>query len=300
MMDALGHWGTTNLPGVLKTWHKRLELVWEDFPLHPTVMAHDTTQHQRIRALGVTDEALIIGYGDWDNNLGPVDVIGYDLSTKDPLTLFGPCPNEAWDRIRIIDGHVYLPWTDPTVGNQGGFTTNRAGVWSNVNIGPSDSMVHTFDIAKIDGKIHACGSRTATVPGQGGVGVVWREESPGVWVESFRGSLVDPLARFYRFNHQPDGSVRVQNSRGGLETFSTTDGETWTALPDEPQWALLDNTSYDSPGPLPSGWPDPLGTRTASITHEGWVYVAGTGGRVKRARLPGPVSVFAATFTETF
>lgn len=279
------HWGTTALPGVVKVQHKRVEVVWETLPPHPVVMAETTADHQKIRFLHPHNGVMLIGYGDWNDNLGPVSVIGYDLETLAPVTLFGPCPTEAFDRIRVFDGDVYLPWVDPTVGNQGGMTTDRSGSWENVEIGDNTSMIHTFDLAMIGGKVHACGSAPHS-PGNG-VGTVWREDAPGVWTEALRGTHAEPFSRFYAFKDMGDGRWRVQNTAGGVETYETT-GTNWTPVTDAawtstPYWGA---DASDPPGPLPAGWPDPLGTRAALLAYEGWVYVAGTGGRVKRARLP--------------
>lgn len=286
VMGTLGHWGTTVLPGVLKVQYKRVEVVWEDFPLHPTVMLDDRGTHQTIGSLGVDGNNLVIGYGDWTINTGPLKILGYDLSTLEPVTLMEQPPalsTEAWARIRIIDGKAYLPHTDPTSNQQGAYTTNETGIWETVKVGENPSMIHTFDVIRFKGRTLVCGSMSAG----GGAGCVYTETEPGSreFARSLLGDIRDDFARFYKFFvHDGGNEVRVQSIRGGLETFATSDGDNWTTLTDEPTYP--NNTAGDQPGPLPAGWPDPLGTRTASITHKGYVYVAGTSGRVKRARLP--------------
>lgn len=295
---AVGFWGTTNLPGVLLAGIRNsVPLVWETVPPHPTVMAKATAEHQRIRFLRPHNGTMLIGYGDWNDNLGPVDIIGYDLDNGNaPVTLHNDAPTEAWDRVRIIDGHAYLPWTDPTVGNQGGLTTDRTGTWTDVKVGPGTSMVHTFDVAKIGGKIHVCGSRDAVSigeaynPGSTGYGSVWREDAPGVWTETLRGLGRDGFARFKAFRFV-DGKVRVQNSVGGLETYETVDGSSWDPITDvdwtaETTWGA---DSTDPPLPLPPGYTNHGLTTVNCVTyHDGWVWVGGKSGIVKRAPLLDP------------
>lgn len=282
------HWGTTVLPGALKSQHKQVELVWETLPPHPVVMAETTAMHRQIRALGVSDGVMLLGYGDWNENLGPVKVIGYDLSTLEPVTLMtqpSSLGNEAWDRIRIIDGKAYLPHTDPTLNNQGAYTTNENGIWETVKVGNNPSMIHTFDVIKFKGRMMACGSQAA---GGTGAGVVYTETAPGSreFTRTLLGDLRDDFARFYKFFVRDEGNeVMVQNSSGGLESFVTTDGSTWSAAPGEPQnWG---NNAWDSPAPLPVGWPS-VATRYATLEHEGWLWITQANGVVKRARYTPP------------
>lgn len=280
------HWGTTALPGVLKTRHAYVEVVWETLPPHPVVMAEATAMHREIRALGVSDGVMLLGYGDWNESFGPVKVIGYDLSTLEPVTLMTQPPElgtEAWDRIRIIDGKAYLPHTDPTLNNQGAYTTNERGFWETVKVGENPSMIHTFDVIKFKGRMMACGSMSSG----GGAGVVYTETAPGsrVFTRTLLGGIRDPFARFYKFFVRDGGNeVMVQNSSGGLESFVTTDGDNWTAAPGEPR--DYRNTATEIPAPLPVGYVGHGAVVTAAVYHDGWVWVGGHGGVVKRARLP--------------
>lgn len=262
------------------------EGVWETLPPHPVVMAETTAVHRQIDALGVSDGVMLLGYGDWNENLGPVKVIGYDLVTLLPVTLMEPphaLGSEAWDIIRIIDGKAYLPHTDPTLGNQGAYTTNENGVWETVKVGGNQSMIHTFDVVRFKGRMMACGSRAADGTG---AGVVYTETAPGsrIFAETLLGGARGSSARFYKFFVRGEGNeVMVQNSTSGpglLETFVTTDGDNWTATPSEPQ----DYTNI--PAPLPTGYTNHGVEYVSAVTfHDGWVWVGGNGGAVKRALL---------------
>lgn len=279
-----GDGGITVLPGRVKAKVQPGRGVWETLPPHPAVMAETTAEHQRIKALGVSDGVMLIGYGDWNENLGPVKVIGYDLVTLLPVTLMEPpaaLGSEAWDIIRIIDGKAYLPHTDPTLNNQGAYTTNENGVWETVMVGTNPSMIHTFDVIRFKGRMMACGSQAAD---GSGAGVVHTETAPGsrVFTETLLGGIRGPGARFYKFFVRDGGNeVMVQNWSGVLESFVTTDGDNWTAAPSEPQGYS------DTPDPLPTGYTNHGVEYVSAVTfHDGWVWVGGNGGDVKRALLP--------------
>ena len=285
--------GITVLPGRVKAKVKvqpgqdgHAQVVWETLPPHPVVMAETTFNHRTIYALGVSDGVMLLGYGDWIENLGPVKVIGYDLSTLQPVTLMEPpavLGSEAWDRIRLIDGKAYLPHTDPTSNQQGAYTTNETGIWETVKVGGNQSMLHTFDVIKFKGRMMVCGSMSAD---GSGAGVVYTETAPGsrVFAETLLGGLRGSGARFYKFFVRDGGNeVMVQNSSEGLESFVTTDGDTWAAAPGESQ--DYSNSPGDTPDPLPNGWPSV--TRLAAVEHEGWYWITQADGVVKRARLEG-------------
>ena len=259
------------------------EDLWETLPLHPAVMAETTFNHRLIKALGVSDGVMLLGYGDWAENLGPVKVIGYDLVTLLPVTLMEPphaLGSEAWDIIRIIDGKAYLPHTDPTLGNQGAYTTTERGFWETVEIGGDQSMIHTFDVVKFKGRMMACGSMYEDGVG---AGVVYTETEPGSreFAISLLGDSRGPGARFYTLSVRDEGNeVMVQNYSGGLESFVTTDGDNWTAAPSEPP------VNSSTPGPLPTGYTNHGVELVSAVTfHDGWVWVGGSDGVVKRALL---------------
>lgn len=210
-------------------------LPWQTVPLHPTIAQSPTTAH-RIHNIYPYKGILYIGYGDWDNNLGPVKVVGYNMSTLEPVTLMDePVPSEAMDNFREIDGKLYIPWTDPTVSHQGGYTTNVSGTWQNVKAGPPVGLVHTFDVIEFKGNIYVCGS---TPVGVSGAGVVYKREANGSWTNVLTSTNVSDLSRFYRFNDPrwgisiPEGTLVVHDAASDSSQkryFSTTDGITWTS-----------------------------------------------------------------------
>lgn len=279
--------GTTNLPGQMLGTKRTVPVVWETLEPHPKVMAKTTSAHRQIRSMVSHRGMMLFAYGDWSDNLGPVDVVAYNLETGEPLTVFGPCPTEAWEYIRIIDGDAYLPWVDPRgASHQGGFTTDRTGEWANITVGPSDSMIHTVDIAKIDGRLVVCGSTFGDNEGAGR-GVVWCETEPGVWVKALESTYQSYLARFYTFKHMPDGSLVVQVTGDNLqyigETWSTVDGLLWDQVFDAPDYDLALRNRIQ---PSPPGYNFHGITGPEFVEYNGYLWAGGYSGQVKRAKLP--------------
>ena len=275
--------GTTVLPGAMFPIARTVPIVWDTLTPHPVVMAEETFAHRIVKALAPVGNTMLVGYGDWDDNLGPVFVLGYDLDTLAPVTLSGPHPSEAFDRIRVIDGAAYLPWTDPTGANHiGGYTTNETGAWTEVEIGP---MIHTFDVIEFKGALLACGSIFNPENTNNGLGVVYRRNAAGRWVEVLRGHYTAPFARFYEFVVVDDGdTLIVQTVDVGppRETFGSRGGRDWFSIPDAPDY----KTSWVDipPNPLPATGHG-LAAQSYAI-HDGWLWVGGTDGAVKRTRLP--------------
>lgn len=271
---------TSVLPGAISESVTTVPIVWETLTPHPVVMAHTTAEHRQIRWMHPVDGVMLIGYGDYTNNLGPISVIGYNMTTLAPVTVFGPVPSESFERIRIIDGHVYLPHTDPLgATHMGAITTNRSGSWENVTIG---HMVHVYDVIKFKGSIYVCGSANTPVVDVG-QGIVYKETSPGIWKVVLRGTHKSALSRFYQFH--PDGDFLKVQTRAeealSEPTFRTANGEDWEVVPGHPVLSANDN---DPPTITPPSYPG-FGP-TAAAVHGGWVWVGGANGAVKRTRLP--------------
>lgn len=220
----------------------RYHRVQEDVvPQHPAIAAQPLSG-QDIRFMYPYDGLLYVGYGDWNANTGPVSVIGYDLDTREPVTLLADVPTEAWDRCREFDGALYLPKTDPREGFtdplSGGFATNEGGTWHVEACGP---MIHTFDVIKWRGEMYTCGS---VVSGDAGQGAIFRR-SGGVWSEAHRGTEVANFARFYVLWEEDDALCTAELVGTQMRVWSTTDGETWT-----PEMRALDSSRTTSGAPV--------------------------------------------------
>lgn len=96
------------------------------------------------------DGKLYSGYGDYDANVGPIQVRGYDPTTDTWTDNLLTVPTEEITIIREIRGELYAPLTDPTFGwgSSSGYATTAGapdGEWV-LKLGPGTPMIHTFDV----------------------------------------------------------------------------------------------------------------------------------------------------------
>lgn len=56
---------------------------------------------------------MIMGYGDWDTNTGPMAINPFELSTETFDGVALSIPAESIDTIRTINGKLYIPSADP-------------------------------------------------------------------------------------------------------------------------------------------------------------------------------------------
>lgn len=143
---------------------------------HPTVAATPADGHNVVSVFphGGT---LLMGYGDWVANTGPVDLLGIDLATAEPVTLYEGVWSEAVEVFRVIDGALYVPWIDTRAGTGGGgYLSNSGGTWHEVTV---PDLIHTFDVTSSAGLLVAVGSAS-----DGGVmvsddaGATWTRDAP--------------------------------------------------------------------------------------------------------------------------
>jgi hypothetical protein len=134
--------------------------VWLGNPI-----ADETYAAQHIWDLQVWRGRVYLGYGDWDNNLGPVTIWYYTptASTFVSETVrvsetrpAAPVDEEAIDRYVVIDGELYIPGTDPISTNSwdwGNFYRNDGTGWIKYRTIPYG--IHTFDMAGYGGELFA-------------------------------------------------------------------------------------------------------------------------------------------------
>ena len=128
---------------------------------HPTVAANPHDGHA-VTSLMARDGVLLMGYGDWTYNTGPLDLLGLDLATGEPVTLHTGVRTECIEVWRVIDGDLYVPWIDTRSGYDhlgGGYLTDAGGTWHEVVV---PDLVHTFDVARVGDDLLAVGSSRAT------------------------------------------------------------------------------------------------------------------------------------------
>lgn len=103
--------------------------------------------------MAVFNDKLYIGGGDYDSNLGPVDIWCYDFAATE-WQLTGNVPDEEVSRFTEIDGQLVAPGIDPRESWQlGNYYTLAADGWKSTRSLPGG--IHAYDIALFEGKLFA-------------------------------------------------------------------------------------------------------------------------------------------------
>lgn len=206
----------------------------------PVVAAQPTGYGRRL-GLGPTlsDGSVLLTYGDYDANTGPMDVLTVS-PTGDVTTLLDDLPTERIDRYRVLGDAVWSVSIDPTDDAVGFAVTNLGGTWHTIPVGVAGLpvAVHLYDIAQDSGgDLLVCGARDLSDAeggadyngGNSGTAFVWRSTDDGAtWAEDLANvSLTDGFNRFYDFDRTSGAlAVRKSDSSG----WFVLGGEGWTAI----------------------------------------------------------------------
>lgn len=172
-------------------------------PWPAAILAQPDSGKRLQLAHGVTsDNHLLLGFGNYGPNTGPVDAIGYRPSDGHVATYISEVNTEELWVFRALDGGtLWAPALDPgypprmpdDVGNAAKITS--AGVGSKVAVQAAgvSVAVHIFDVANDGlGGLYVCGARDV-MPGEGpnldgetaAVAFVWRSTDGGAtWAEA--------------------------------------------------------------------------------------------------------------------
>jgi hypothetical protein len=142
---------------------------------------------------------IYLGYGDWDNNLGPVVIWYYtpaaSVFVSEAVYVSGtrpaaPVDEEAIDRYVVIDGDLYIPGTDSKDSWEwGNFYRNDGTGWVKYRTIPYG--IHVFDLASYGGGLFAA-------IGPDGDAALLRSDNGGLnWTSAI--SDVEPTHYFNRF-----------------------------------------------------------------------------------------------------
>lgn len=198
---------------------------------NPFAAAQPTEAGRRLHTLEGWRGEIYMGYGDYDENTGPIEVSGYNPRRAS----FGSklrFPTEAIELYRVIGERLYAPAIDPLGDGPSAAVAigDAEGHWINNR---SIHVTHAFDIATLDGAdLWLAGSR-------GSRALVWRSADAGrTWSTALE---VPPRTReeadFARFHfvfvHAGRLYVQAQDYVGGVFPGSQRwDGSTWREGPD--------------------------------------------------------------------
>jgi hypothetical protein len=159
----------------------------------PGIADQPTARGQILGGLAAFDGRLHLGYGDYSENTGPIDMYAWEPPAED-FVFLGTLPTEEVQWFRPGDGTLYVPATDPDE-HQGSGGVYRLDCGStDWHVGTSiEGAVHVYEVAQLDGDIFVgTGSLTAE-PAQ-----VMRSSDHGQsWTEFHRRE--SPAGKFSRF-----------------------------------------------------------------------------------------------------
>lgn len=198
-----------------------------------------------LKSIAIHDGKLYAGYGDWYNNsdsagpsAGRTAVLPFDLSSGTWETaneIF--TGSEANDTIRALNGHLYLPTTDPSSFGIGGYATNDSGVWQNHFSLPE--ATHVFDIASPrTNELWLFGSMAN--PAGGGMAAAWRSLDNGTTWQMVKQDGSDPPTSgagyegYYwgaSLNHKVFMQARDINPQTPFHRFDIDTGQ-WSTIPE--------------------------------------------------------------------
>jgi len=204
---------------------------------NPFAAAQPTPVGRYLHTLHGWRGELYMGYGDYDENTGPIEISAYNPRRSSYGTKLR-FPTEAIELFRPIGDRLYAPAIDPrgdgpsaavAVGEPDGRWSNNKNVW----------MTHVFDVATFDGTdLWLVGSRDIQAI------AVRSRDGGGTWETALalapRGADGD-FARFhFVFVHGGRLYVQAQDRRGGMFPRSMVfDGSGWT---DGPNLQPIPNT----------------------------------------------------------
>ena len=159
------------------------------------------------------DGMLAFGYGDYDTNTGPIDLLGLDPASGDWSVLYNDAPTEEINAGTVIDGYLWVPSIDPVGSGDGTLITNApSGTWRlvTVDVAGKGPAVHLYGVAGQAGVLYVCGARRILVSEGNvsnidvGAAIVWKSTDDGdTWTEdlAYLGDNTDAYLRFYYFRN---------------------------------------------------------------------------------------------------
>lgn len=118
---------------------------------HADALAQTTEVGRTLHTLEVADDKLLIGYGDYGADTGPISIRYFDTTSSTFSDSLGIANTEAIFHIQTIDTKAYALSTDPLMMGPGGYlsgNTQTAAPWS-----PTESLagVHFYGMTSYKG-----------------------------------------------------------------------------------------------------------------------------------------------------
>ena len=202
--------------------HSALIPTWVTVPQ----IVNKTKGDRIITSLTVYQDEIYIGYGDWNANNGPTDVLSVNPDTGEITTHLENVSTEAINCYREFNGWLYGAWVDQSrYYGPGGYSTNEGGTWHSVEV---PDMVHTFDVFVGSFGTLVCGSRiNETNSDIDNAVVMFKPSSSSDWQRVLQYGDASASTRFYSFQNISDAVLVSCSTPQGVKSFKSTDGLTW-------------------------------------------------------------------------
>lgn len=208
---------------------------WRHLGDHPGAQRQPTQTGRTIGDLEVFRGALYAGYGDYDNNTGPININPYSISQERFLGSRLQAYTHQIGVWRHASYGLVAPDIDPLGDGAHGYDPRAGFSWSSDGTTWSSTVVgqayHLYDFAQGPSDRWVVGS--AKVNGEGGPRI-WRRRSGGNWATSFSGDNVMsvPNDRYYWIavvRGTPYTQARYSGGYGPMRLFDhSTQG--WRAM----------------------------------------------------------------------
>jgi hypothetical protein len=173
---------------------------------------------REIKDLQVWQGRVYLGYGDWKNNLGPVNVLYYQPNPGGFIEETTLDDENAIDRYVVIDDDLYIPGTDPKESwEYGNFyrNCNDGNGWQKFRTIPNG--VHNFDMEKYKGKLFAA---LGTDGDHKEYALQYSEDGGNTWT-----SAVDAVSSRFLDLFKMNGKLFAVAKNSTLYRFNSTDSK---------------------------------------------------------------------------
>jgi hypothetical protein len=213
----------------------------------PSISTQATNEGKTIRLIGpygADENSMLLGYGDYGTNTGPIDLIVLHSDGTSEV-LFNDFHTEMiYTARRLNGGYYWMTAMDPRASDAGQLLTDEGGTWRTItcSIAGLPNLEHIFDVAQqADGSLYIAGSRVPTVAENGGAAVnpatiwtyaiVWKSTDLGVtWTEQVKhksGPSNDSGNRMYGFGKSGNRLVCAPYGNTQTDKWYTNIDGTW-------------------------------------------------------------------------
>ncbi len=183
-----------------------------------------------IQDIAIIGQEAYAGWGDYDKNIGPVQLSSVNVTTGGNTPRFTLNGEEA-DALRVYGGKLYVPDVDPKQpwSAPAGYATS-APKWRYV---AALAAQHVFDVAELNGELFIAGSMTNPDPATYGptadLAFIAQSKDAGVTWQVVRWKATDPAVghsgydRYYWLavaNGKVWASARIYSGKSSLDVYS--------------------------------------------------------------------------------